>query len=628
MADFMIRFLISSLFLCGVILFLLLFRHIFRRVLSARQQYRLWLLLLGLLAVPFLPLPFAGASRLWKLFFSIEWAAHRGLFETRTGGARTTGGLADTAGAALQDFALSASPQVCSFGGAVLFGIWIAGIAVSLTVTFGSLLRLRRLHRSSLPLQHPQARLLYLRCLKKAGISRNIPVYSSAFLKSPMIAGVLSPRIYLPVHLLSDYREKELSYMLLHELEHYKHGDVWTGILMNLAWTLYWFHPLVRYALGEMRDHREAACDASVLDMLEEGAYLEYGYTLINFAEETASPSLPFTAGLGSGVRQLKRRILSIASYEKPGFRKKASGTAAFLLAAALLTGSIPLLSTHGADQERYHWNRSEEAVSPVDLSSCFGAYEGSFVLYDLMEDTWKIYRENQALLRTSPNSTYKIYDALFALEDGLLTPEHSLMEWDGHLYPFAEWNRDQTLESALSHSVNWYFQRIDAQLGTTRIARRLRQIGYGNQDLSGDPASYWLESSLKISPVEQVELLTDLYCNRSGFAPENFQAVTASLLLSRQETGALYGKTGTGRINGQDVSGWFVGFLEGNGTVSLFAVNIRSDSNASGSQAARIALSALHTLHLLPDGFDTQLPIPPGSAGAYATPPLPDPSR
>ena len=106
-------------------------------------------------------------------------------------------------------------------------------------------------------------------------------------------------------------------------------------------------------------------------------------------------------------------------------------------------------------------------------------------------------------------------------------------LAWDGTLYPFESWNQDQTLASALSVSANWYFQELDRQMGTDVIRSRIREIGYGNENISGSPDSYWMESGLKISPIEQVKLLTDLYRNTFDFAPENIRAVKDSLRLS-----------------------------------------------------------------------------------------------
>ncbi len=57
---------------------------------------------------------------------------------------------------------------------------------------------------------------------------------------------------------------------------------------MNFAGVVYWFNPLVWYALKEMRNDREVACDTSVLKMLEEDDYENYGNTLINFAEKVS----------------------------------------------------------------------------------------------------------------------------------------------------------------------------------------------------------------------------------------------------------------------------------------------------------------------------------------------------
>ena len=186
---------------------------------------------------------------------------------------------------------------------------------------------------------------------------------------------------------------------------------------MNLAGVVYWFNPLVWYALKEMRNDREVACDTSVLKMLEEDAYEDYGNTLINFAEKVSLTPFPFAAGLGGNMEQMKRRIINIASYEKPTFMKRIKGMTAFMLTAVLLLGFAPFISTYAADGSRYQWDSSSENVSYVDLSTYFGEYEGSFVLYDLENDAWSIHDMEHATLRVAPNSTYKIYDALFGLE-------------------------------------------------------------------------------------------------------------------------------------------------------------------------------------------------------------------
>ena len=209
-----------------------------------------------------------------------------------------------------------------------------------------------------------------------------------------------------------------------------------------------------------------------------------------------------------------------------------------------------------------------------------------------------------QATLRISPNSTYKIYDALFGLEEGIISPDDSFMSWNGINYPFETWNMDQNLSSAMSSSVNWYFQEIDEQLGLPVIQSYIRKIRYGNESISSNLSSYWMQSTLKISPIEQVELLTKLYHNSFDFTPENVNAVKDSICLYSSKkfftkNKNFYGKTGTGRVDDQDVNGWFVGYFETNSNTYFFATNIQGDTNASGSRAAEITQAVLSDLVL-----------------------------
>ena len=102
----------------------------------------------------------------------------------------------------------------------------------------------------------------------------------------------------------------------------------------------------------------------------------------------------------------------------------------------------------------------------------------------------------------------------LHALEAGVITPERSLLSWDGQAYAHEVWNADQTLESAMAASATWYFQALDSSSGLPAIRDFVRSIGYGNLITGSDTASYWYDSTLRISPVEQVEMLQKLYEN------------------------------------------------------------------------------------------------------------------
>ena len=83
--------------------------------------------------------------------------------------------------------------------------------------------------------------------------------------------------------------------------------------------------------------------------------------------------------------------------------------------------------------------------------------------------------------------------------------------------------------------------------------------------------------------------LLSDLHNNRLGFSPENTKTVEDSIRLYSSEAGTLYGKTGTGRVEGKDINGWFIGYVETDGNTYFFATNIHSDTHAAGSKRQKL---------------------------------------
>jgi bla regulator protein BlaR1 len=145
-----------------------------------------------------------------------------------------------------------------------------------------------------------------------------------------------------------------------------------------------------------------------------------------------------------------------------------------------------------------------------------------------------------------------------------------------------------------MESSVNWYFQELDDRIGQDRLQAYLQQIGYGNENLSGGATPYWLESSLLISPVEQVNLLKALYTNQFGFQETHVETVKDAIRLAEKDGKVLSGKTGTGSVNNQNINGWFIGYVEDSGNTYFFATNIQSKGTSNGSTAAEITLSIL----------------------------------
>lgn len=556
------------------------------------MQYNLSILFLAVLIVPFLPINSAPSSILWRHFLTASSSTNGDIQTTFLSG---NGYNLDK----INDFAVSVSTQIPTFIHTLLVFFWSIGIFIMFFLLYRSVKQVKALHSSALPLQNEELNALYIECLNEVNSKHTIPIYSTAFLKSPVLAGFLHPRIYLPIHLISDFNAGTISatdirYMLLHELQHYKHKDILIGYLINTVNVFYWFNPLIWYFLKRIRQERELACDSAVLQLLKETEYKSYGNTLINFAETIALSPFPLTMGISGNIKQLKGRILNIASFHQPTFKQKIRGYLICIFVSTIIIGCIPILSVYASDQTGYHFDTTEKNITQLNLSSNFGDYTGSFVLYDQSADRWNIYNMDNASTRVSPNSTYKIYDALLGLESGIITPEHSTFTWNGEPCPFESWESDQDLTSAMHNSVNWYFQEIDSQAGFQSVKTFLQTINYGNQNTGTNLNLYWTDFSLKISPIEQVELLQNFYQNNFHFDRKNIQAVKNALLLSTTSSGSLYGKTGTGRVNGKDVNGWFIGYIESDNNTYYFATNIQAPSNATGSQATEITEAIL----------------------------------
>ena len=150
-------------------------------------------------------------------------------------------------------------------------------------------------------------------------------------------------------------------------------------------------------------------------------------------------------------------------------------------------------------------------------------------------------------------------------------------MKWNGKPSSIAAWNHDQTLASAMRHSVVWYFQRVATGIGEERMQRgagpyRLRQPRHFR-----GLTRFWLQSSLKISPREQVGLLRALFNGSLPFAAEDIAVVKRDITLSSGNGVRFMGKTGSGSDDAdRGIIGWFVGGVETPHNRWSFAVNIQ----------------------------------------------------
>ncbi|WP_198042573.1 BlaR1 family beta-lactam sensor/signal transducer [Oceanobacillus sp. AG] len=594
---FFTNFVISLLLPTFTIIVILLIKKIFQKQLSAKWHYNLWFLLLFALAIPFLPeelLPFDGH---FIALDSIESNENRYTIDSgEVEGERENW---------MKDFSVSVNRSSPDFLINFFVSLWMTGMLFMGILTIKSWYKLKTIKKTTQLIQNKELLLLFEQCKQQLKLTKpftfNVSVRESPVIKSPLAFGLFKPYIVLPTNLDQWLTTEEIKYILLHELHHLKNKDVLTNYFVIIFQILYWYHPLVWFSFREMRLDREIACDTAVLNSMGGDCAVDYGNTILNFAEKTSKlKNLALANHLNGSKKHIKKRIINIAGFTQESKLLKLKSILIFLMVGIILSCQLPFVSAMASGNDQYKFNH--ERVTYEDLSTYFKDDEGSFVLYDAQADSYRIYNKNQSTLRVSPNSTYKIYSALFGMEANTITSENSTIKWDGEDYPFDSWNRDHNLYTAMANSVNWYFQELDKSMPLDKIQENLKGIHYGNYDVSAGKERYWMESSLKISPVEQVQLLKAFYFNEFGFEEKNVQAVKDSLRIKELDDFHLSGKTGTGMVNGENINGWFIGYVENGVNIYFFATNIQNDTDVSGSKAVDITLSILNDKGIFKD--------------------------
>jgi len=201
---------------------------------------------------------------------------------------------------------------------------------------------------------------------------------------------------------------------------------------------------------------------------------------------------------------------------------------------------------------------------------------EETFLLIDGITDQILLEQGSAINEQISPCSTFKITLSLMGYDAGILidtqTPTWNFQEgYDDFL---ESWKAPLMPQSWMQFSCLWYSKLFALQLGLGPIQKYLASLQYGNQDMSGGvtppgPGNVaWINSSLKISPKEQVRFIQKMLLGELPLSLHSIQMTKELLFKEESEGWRLFGKTGW---SGSDITkdgktlehGWFVGWIE-----------------------------------------------------------------
>lgn len=211
---------------------------------------------------------------------------------------------------------------------------------------------------------------------------------------------------------------------------------------------------------------------------------------------------------------------------------------------------------------------------------------------------------------RNSPCSTFKVALALMGFDAKILSDKESpkwgfKKEYEANMQSWYKtemgikygWHGEHTPETYIEKSVVWFSHKITQSLGKEKFQHYINRLNYGNRDISGTPGqddgllNSWLETSLKISPQEQVEFIEKMLATSLDVS-RDAQRMTAEIMVKKdQDSKAMewngwkvYGKTG----GGTGCNRWFIGWVEKGNEIITFAqfVGLNQDTPENRASA------------------------------------------
>ena len=183
----------------------------------------------------------------------------------------------------------------------------------------------------------------------------------SEAIRSPMLAGVLRPVIWLPADRLD---AAELAYALRHELTHWRRHDLYRKWAAALTACVHWFNPAAWYLLRAVDRDCELSCDEAVVRELSPRDRRIYGELLLRCAAGKAPTGALYTSL--KTQKQVMRERVTVIMKKNPD-SKKARALFAAAATAVILMGTV--LGAYAAEDTGKGDTAAEDpALVPLEI--------------------------------------------------------------------------------------------------------------------------------------------------------------------------------------------------------------------------------------------------------------------
>jgi len=218
---------------------------------------------------------------------------------------------------------------------------WLMGVlGLSFRLVMGWRI-VQRLRRMATPITAGPWRDAFDALLSQIKLSAPVHLAESILVEVPTVIGWWSPVILVPASLLSGMSSHEMAAILAHELAHIRRHDYLINLCQTVIETLLFYHPVVWWVSGRIRQEREQACDDEAVATC--GDVVTYARALLTLEEHRLARgpghSSPFVvAASGGSLRDRITRLIDPTSTvpQTPGLASFVVIAAAALLICAI----------------------------------------------------------------------------------------------------------------------------------------------------------------------------------------------------------------------------------------------------------------------------------------------------
>lgn len=330
---------------------------------------------------------------------------------------------------------------------------------------------------------------------------KEVPVIICKNYSSPFAMGIFRPKIVLPTE---DYSDRELNFILRHELIHIKRHDVFVKLLLMIFKCLNWYNPAAYLLYRQACEDMEITCDETACAKFSSEDKQEYCSTILKGVSKGKYPAM--TTCLGANAQTIKVRFAAVLE------SKKLSSLIPFFGVAICIIPLTVFLSAFRSTAFTYTYI-TPNPVEEVDI--CLSDNSWKSCTADSYEEAAEtIFKQYMALYTGENVPDYQRVES-YCIEE--IIPESSEKEMD-NLFSYTKkgiLNRGKTVKVGYSfitankcgntiHNKNFGYMPMDGMGTNSQISFEMTHKGnvytlerYGISNIFGSTDDYHFHSEL-----------------------------------------------------------------------------------------------------------------------------------